>query len=215
MSISLPQTENRIVLSDISWATFEALLADADHRGSRFTYDRGILEIMSPSSEHERLGRLIGRMIEAFTEEMGIPIQSGGSTTLKSELKQRGLEPDECYYIANEPQVRELDDIDLSVNPPPDLAIEVDITSSSLDQLGIYAALGVPEVWICDGKHLQIYRLQGDGSYSLQDRSPTFPSLPPKTILDFLARRKKTDETSWIKSFRDWVRKNISNSNKI
>jgi Uma2 family endonuclease len=209
MSILIPQAENRVVLSDISWATFEALLADANHRGSRFTYDEGILEIMSPSSEHERIGRLIGRMIEAFTEEMAIPIQSGGSTTLKSELKQRGLEPDECYYIANESAVRELDEIDLSVNPPPDFAIEVDITSSSLDKLGIYAALGVPEVWMCNGKHLKIYRLQDDGAYAMQDRSPTFPSLPPETILDFLARRKTTDETSWIKSFREWVRENI------
>ena len=209
MSILIPQAENRVVLSDISWATFEALLADADHRNSLFTFDRGILEIMSPSSEHERFGRLIRRMIEAFTEEMEIPLRSGGSTTLKSEFKQRGLEPDECYYVANESAVRGLDEIDLDVNPPPDLAIEIDISSSSLDKLGIYAALGVPEVWMCDGKHLKIYRLQNDGAYAMQEHSPTFPSLPPETILDFLARRKTTDETSWIKSFRDWVRKSV------
>ncbi len=208
MSISTPQTENRIVLSDVSWSTFEALLADTDHRGSRFAYDRGNLEIMSPSLEHERLSSLISRMIEAYTEELGIPVQTARSTTLKSELKQKGLEPDESYYIANEAQIRGLDEIDLSVNPPPDLAIEVDITSSSLDQLGIYAALGVPEVWICDGAHLKIYRLQTGGEYAIQDRSPTFPSLPPETIIGFLAKRNNTDETSWIRSFRQWV-KNI------
>jgi Uma2 family endonuclease len=206
MSILIPQAENRVVLSDISWATFEALLADADHRGSRFVYDRGDLEIMSPSSEHEWIHRLIGRMIETYTEELGIPVRSAGSTTLKSELKKRGLEPDECYYIANESAVRGLDEIDLSVNPPPDLAIEVDISASSLDQLGIYAALGVPEVWMCDGARLRIYRLQDDGTYAQQDLSPTFPALSPETILDFLARRKNTDETTWIKSFREWVR---------
>lgn len=209
MSILTQQTENRVVLSDISWATFEALLADADHRGSRFIYDRGNLEIMSPSSEHEWLSTLIGRMIETYTLELGIPIRSGGSTTLKSELKQLGLEPDECYYIVNESAVRGLDEIDLTVNPPPDLAIEVDITSSSLDQLGIYAALGVPEVWMCDGAHLRIYRLQSEGIYTLKDLSPTFPGLPPESILDFLARRNNTDETSWIKSFREWVRNKI------
>lgn len=207
MSILSPQTENRVVLSDISWATYEALLADANHRGSRFAYDKGILEIMSPSSEHEWLSTLIGRMIETYTLELGIPIRSGGSTTLKSELKQLGLEPDECYYIANEPVVRGLDEIDSSINPPPDLAIEIDITSSSLDQLGIYAALGVPEVWICDGIHLKIYRLQPDNAYAMQDRSPTFPLLEPETVVEFLARRKLSDETSWIKSFRQWVRK--------
>jgi Uma2 family endonuclease len=208
MSISTPQTESRIVLSDVSWATFQALLADTDHRGSRFTYDRGNLEIMSPSLEHERLSSLIGRMIEAYTEELGIPIQTARSTTLKSELKQRGLEPDESYYITNEAQVRGLDEIDLSVNPPPDLAIEVDITSSSLDQLGIYAALGVPEVWICDGTNLAIYGLQTDGSYALLDRSSTLRTLLPQTIVEFLAKRNSTDETSWIRSFRQWV-KNI------
>jgi Uma2 family endonuclease len=211
MSILIPQAENRVVLSDISWVTFEALLADANHRGSRFVYDRGDLEIMSPSFEHERIKRLIGRLLETFSEQLGIPIQSAGSTTLKDELKQRGLEPDECYYIANEPAVRGLDEIDIGVNPPPDLAIEIDITSSSMDQLGIYAALGVPEVWMCDGKNLKIYQLQNNGAYAIQDRSPTFPSLPPETILDFLARRKSTDETSWIKSFRDWVRKSVIN----
>ena len=208
MSILIPQAENRVVLNDVSWATFEALLADTDHRNSLFTFDRGTLEIMSPSFMNmSRLGRLIGRMIETYTEEMGMPIRSGGSTTLKSELKQRGLEPDECYYVANESAVRGLDEIDLSVNPPPDLAIEIDISTSSLDQLGIYAALGVPEVWMCDGVHLRIYRLQGDGNYAPQDLSPTFPALPPESILDFLARRNNTDETSWIKSFREWVRK--------
>jgi Uma2 family endonuclease len=206
----MPQTENRVVLRDVSWATFEALLADTDHRGSRFTYDRGVLEIMSPSVEHERLGRLIGRMIEAFTEEMDIPILSGGSTTLKSELKQRGLEPDECYYIAHEAQVRELDEIDLEINPPPDLAIEIDITSSSMDQLGIYAALGVPEVWICDGANLKIYRLQPDGVYAKQGGSPSLPSISPEIVLDFLSRRKQSDETTWIKAFRQWVRENAA-----
>jgi Uma2 family endonuclease len=185
-----------------------ALLAETNRRGSRFTYDRGSLEIMSPSREHERIGRLIGRIIETYTEELEIPISTAASTTLKSQLKQCGLEPDESYYIANEAQVRELDDIDLSVNPPPDLAIEVDITTSSLNQLGIYSALGVPEVWICDGKQLKIYRLRSDGEYSTENSSPTFPSLPPETILEFLAKRNSTDETSWIKSFRQWV-KNI------
>ncbi|MGW8257592.1 MAG: Uma2 family endonuclease, partial [Thermoguttaceae bacterium] len=147
---------------------------------------------------------------EAYTEELGIPIQSGGSTTLKNKLKQRGLEPDECYYIAHEPAVRGLDEIDLTVNPPPDLAIEVDISSSSLDQLEVYASLGLPEVWICDGEHIKIHLLS-DGAYVSQDRSSALPSLFPETVLSFLRKRHDTDETSWIKSFRQWVReKNAS-----
>lgn len=212
MSISLPQIENRVVLTDVSWATFEALLTDTNHRGSRFIYDRGNLEIMSPSYEHERLRRLIGRLIETYTEILGIPIQSAGSTTLKSELKGRGLEPDECYYIANEPLVRGLDEIDLSVNPPPDLAVEIDISSSSLDQLSIYAALGVAEVWIYNGTQLNLYRLQQGNRYEQCTLSPALPALSPETVLEFLSRRNTTDETNLIKSFRQWVREKIKHT---
>ena len=142
MSIGSSQSETRVVLSGISWSTFESVLAETQNHGTRFTYDRGYLEMMSPSREHERAKRFIGRMIEAATEELGIPISSASSTTLKAEWDERGLEADESYYIANEARVRGRDEIDLRVDPPPDLAIEVDISSSSLDQLGIYADLG-------------------------------------------------------------------------
>ena len=206
MSIVVPQAENRVVLTHVSWATFEALLAETDRRGTRFTYDRGVLEMMSPSREHERVKGMLGRMIETLTLELAIPISSGGSTTLKSQMRQRGVEPDECYYVANEPRVRGKDDFDLTVDPPPDLAIEVDISSSSIDQLGIYGALGVPEVWLCDGAKLQVYQLQADGTYTQQARSPSFPFLPLQEVEGFLRRRNATDETTWIRQFRDWAR---------
>ena len=206
MSVGNLQAENRVVLSSITWSTFESLLASTDHRGTRFTYDRGYLEIMSPSDPHERLKRLLGRMVETLTEELGIPIRSGGSTTLKSQLKQRGLEPDECYYVAREPAVRGRHKLDLGEDPPPDLSIEVDISSSSLKQLSIYADLGVPEVWLYDAVTLKVYQLQSDGAYAQQTRSPAFPFLPLEEIERFLARRNETDETTWIRSFRAWVK---------
>lgn len=206
MSVVSLQPENRVVLRNVSWATFEALLAETDRRGTRFTYDRGVLEIMSPSREHERIKSLIGRMIETMTLELDIPISSAGSTTLKNPLKERGVEPDECYYVANEERVRGRDDLDLEVDPPPDLAIEVDITSSSVDQLGIYAALGVPEVWLCDGAAIRVCQLQGDGTYAKQPRSPSFPFLPLDEIERFLEQRNATDETTWIRQFRAWAR---------
>ena len=138
--------------------------------------------------------------------EWNIPIRSSGSTTLKNELKQRGLEPDECYYVANESQVRGCEEIDLLIAPPPDLAIEVDISTSSLDQLSIYADLGVPEVWLYDGATLKVHQLQSDGKYVQQTRSPSFPFLPLEEIEGFFARRNETDETTWIRSFRAWVK---------
>ena len=120
MSIATLPCENRVLLSGVAWSTYEALLADTQCSGTRFTYDRGYLEIMSPSREHERIKSLLGRMIEAMTEELDIPISSGGSTTLKAELKQRGAEPDECYYVANEPRMRGREDYDPAVDPPPE-----------------------------------------------------------------------------------------------
>ncbi|OHB73485.1 MAG: hypothetical protein A2V70_20495 [Planctomycetes bacterium RBG_13_63_9] len=199
------QTAGHVVLQNIAWSTYEAIVAENRNPGTRFTYDRGTLEIMSPSKEQQRCKKLIGRMIETMTEELGIPIRSAGSTTWTSEARQQGLEPDECYYVANESRVRGRDEIDLAVDPPPDLAIEVEISSRLIDKMPIYARLGVPEVWRYDGRTLQVEQLQRDGTYARQDHSSAFPFLPLAEMTRFLDRRNATDETSWIRSFRQWV----------
>lgn len=206
MSTIENQAENRVLLTSVSWATFEALLAETDQRGSRFAYDRGSLEIMSPSRKHERLKKRIGRIIELVTEELGIPISSEGSLTLKHEMRLRGVEPDECYYLANEALVREKEEIDLALDPPPDLAIEVQITRSALDKLQIYSVIGVGEVWLYDGRTLRAYHLQSDGSYLEADRSNSFPLLPLRDVADFLQRYTSTDETAWAREVRGWAR---------
>ncbi len=206
MTLVETQTVGQVLLHNVPWSTYEVLLSDLDPRGTRLTYDRGNLEIMSPSREHERLKRLIGRMIETMTVEWNMPISSGGSTTIKSEMKKRGLEPDECYYVANESRMRGKDDFDINVDPPPDLVVEVDITRSSLNRMELYAAFGVPEVWRYDGKALRVELLQADGTYGRQDQSSAFPFLPLAEIPRFLERRNATDETTWIRSFRQWVR---------
>ena len=155
---------------------------------------------MSSSEEHERTKKLLGRMVEVMTEELDIPIRSSGSTTLKSQLRQRGLEPDECYYVANERAVRGRKRIDLDIDPSPDLAIEVDISSSSLDQLRIYASLGVPEVWLYDGASLRVHQLQPEGTYARQTRSPSFPFLPLEEAEGFLAATKPTKPPGSVRS---------------
>jgi len=204
--VAPPDPETRVVLSNISWATFEALLAETDQRNTRFTYDRGILEIMSPSVEHEWYHRLLGRLVEAFTMERNIPIRSTAATTLKSQLKDRSLEADESYYLANELLVRGRIDLDLAHDPPPDLAIEVEISRSAVDKLAIYADLGVSEVWFYNGESLRMYTLQPDGTYERKPRSFLLPQLTKDIIEGFLARRHESDETTWIRSFHDWVR---------
>jgi Uma2 family endonuclease len=204
IAASSPNAETRIVIPNMAWEVFEALGA-SDCAGTRFAYDKGMLEIMSPSIEHEWYHRILGQIVEVVTEEMNIPRLSAGSTTLKLQLKKRGLEPDECFYFAHERQMRGKRELDLTVDPPPDLAIEVDISRSSIDKLSIYADLGVPELWFYDGESLAVRRLQ-DGVYVEQDRSDTFPFLDLKEIERFMGRFEHLDETAWARSFREWVK---------
>lgn len=202
-------TESRVRLSRISWDTYERLLAELDERSIRLTYDRGELEIMSPSQRHERFKRLIGRIIEEVTLELGIPLMSCGSTTWRQRLQERGLEPDECYYIAHEAQVRGIEEVDLERDPPPDLAVEVEITRSALDRMAIYASLGIPEVWRYDGHSLRVAVLQPDGTYATVDKSPSLPLLTLSVVERFLTESVGRDETAWMREVRNWVRKSL------
>src|SRR5438067_1421340 len=130
-----------VLLHGIDWPTYRRLLRVFDGRpGIRLTYDRGALEIRTTSPLHEHYRRLLGRMIEALTEELNIPLAGYGSMTFRRPRK-RGLEPDQCYWIAEEARMRGRDSIDLRVDPPPELIVEIDITSSSLNRMGIYATL--------------------------------------------------------------------------
>jgi Uma2 family endonuclease len=199
-----------VLLHGVRWSTYEALLEDMGDRHIRFTYDDGSLEIMTLSSRHERSKTRIRRMIDAMTEELNIPILSGGSTTFKKELLKKGLEPDECYWVANELAVRGRIDLDIELDPPPDIAIEVEISISVLNRLGIYAALGVSEVWRTDGREIFVVQLQDNRTYASVTQSPNFPWLPLDELSRFLRESSTMDETSWIRSFRAWVRTELS-----
>lgn len=210
MAISeLPRTEASFLLRQVSWDFYETCLAEIGDRAVRLTYHRGNLEMMSPSKEHERCKRAIGRMIEALTEELNVPIQSAGSTTWRRKDLDCGLEPDECYYIEHEAQVRGRDTADPSSNPPPDLAVEIEITASALQRMPIYAELGVRELWRYDGKTLSFLQLADDGQYHACPRSLSFPLLLVEDLTRFMDARNDTDETTWIRSFRAWVREHL------
>jgi Uma2 family endonuclease len=197
--------DQRFLLRNIDWSRYRSLADALGEVHVRLTYDRGKLELMTLSHGHERWSNLLGRFVEVLTEELEMPCQSGGSTTLDREDLERGLEPDQCYYIEHETAVRNKDDIDLGIDPPPDLVIEVDVSRSSLSRMDIYAALGVPEVWRFDGTSLHVYRL-AEGRYVEGDHSPHFPHLPLAEVHSFLLRRNTMDETSLIRAFRQWVR---------
>jgi Uma2 family endonuclease len=196
---------NRVLLTGVSWSTYQSLITDIERvSGKRLTYDRGTLEILMPLPPHETHKKLLGRFVEVVTEALGIEIRSLGSTTWSREDLARGLEADECYYIQHEPEVRGKSTIDLSVDPPPDLAIEVDITSSSLDRLSIYASLGVAEIWRYDGDVVRIYSLV-DGNYEAQEISTVLPLLSSEILMRFLRMSASMGETSLVRLVRQWV----------
>lgn len=209
MTATLTAPSRSMVLQGISWSTYQALIHDLEaDPAKRLTYDQGTLEIMVPLPPHERYKSLLSRIVEVTTEETDTEIASLGSTTWSREDLQKGLEADECFYIQNERLVRGKDTIDLTVDPPPDLAIEVDNTSSSINRMAIYAALGVPEVWRFDGETLTLYGLEA-GEYRPQEASTVLPLLQRADILRFLQASQTMGETTWVREFRQWVREQL------
>jgi len=152
---------------------------------------------------------LLGRFVDTLTDELKLRVIAGRSTTFRKRKKQRGLEPDNCYWIASEPQVRGQVPLDLRKAPPPDLVIEVDVTHSSLNRLAIYASLKIPEVWRFAEDQVMFLLLQKDGPYS-PGPSLSFPGLQGSDLGPFLALWKREDDTTAVAQFRDWVRQRIA-----
>ena len=198
--------EQRVILQNVSWRLFENLLDElGENRAARLAYDQGVLEILSPLMPHEHNKRLIERLIEILCEELDLNIKSVGSMTCKREDLQRGIEPDSGFYIQNEPLVRQREELNFPQDPPPDLMVEVDFSSSSLNKEPIYLALGIPEIWRYAGGKLTIKHLQ-HGQYIQLDYSPTFANLPLIIIPQFLRQSPEIGEVGVIKAFRTWVK---------
>jgi Uma2 family endonuclease len=207
MTATLLTPTELIHLTGISWQTYETLLEELSDRRLRLTYNRGTLEIMAPSPEHELSKKVIGRFVETLAEEADLQIYPLGSTTFKCpELS--GAEPDECFYIRRIGAVRGKKRLDLTEDPAPDLVIEIDVTSSSRNRLQVYADLGVVEVWVYDGEALVIHQLQ-DGTYLISQTSQFFPSLPISDLTEFLQQAETVDYLELVKTFRNWVRSQI------
>lgn len=205
MSVASISIEQRLVLSNISWAQYVGYSDLLGERHVRVTYDGARMEIMTVSPEHERAKHLLSRLLAALTEELNLDIAGFGSMTCRREDLERGLEPDECYWIENEPKIRGRTDIDLESDPPPDLVLEIEISRSVLDRLGLYARLGVPEVWRWDGRSLRACWLQADETYAEQKESRAFPFLPLAKLEAFLRNSTKMTETELVRKFRKWV----------
>ncbi len=188
-------------LDQVSWQTYCDLREAPENQHVRMTFDQGRLYLMSPSRLHERIAELVGQLVIAWTDVHNIPRLSGGSTTMKAQLLNRGLEPDKCFYIQNEAAVRRSDRYDAQNDPPPDLAIEVDVTSLSTVRMPIYADLTVPEVWRWIDDQIEVYHLVGT-EYQLVDQSICLSGFPFDKAIACLNDRFDKDETSLIAEFR-------------
>lgn len=203
--------ESRVVLKGISWATFKALMADiGEDRSCRIAYDQGILEIMVPYQEHEEPKIMISSLVEALADELEIEIRQLGSLTLEREDLTRAVEPDTCFYIQNEAVVRGKE-IKLPDVPPPDLVVESDYTSSSLNKFNIYASLGVPELWRYSKRSLQVYQLV-EGNYEFSETSLAFPFLPIAEIPGLIEHSKLVGQRACVRLFRARVREILKSS---
>lgn len=199
---ALPET--RMVIENVLWETYEALAEQRRGSVPRMTYDNGVLELMSPRRQHENIGRLVGRMIETYSEVKGIEIQSVASTTFKLKSLQKGFEADESYYVTHAELIRPKEEVNLKTDPPPDLVVEVEITSSAIEKLKLFAAMQIPEVWRHDGQKLEMFRLI-NGDYQAIVSSRELPGLAIDCIETFLNRRFEVGETALIREFRQSI----------
>ncbi|MCC3413437.1 MULTISPECIES: Uma2 family endonuclease [unclassified Microcoleus] len=196
--------EQRVVFRDITWEGYQQLLQIlGDKRAATLTFDRGTLEITMPLEEHEFSARLIEFLIRILVRELGLKIKTMGSTTLDRSDLERGAEPDNAYYIQNQPLVAGRT-VDLATDPPPDLVVEIDITHTDINKPALYASMGVPELWRYDGREWRIYKLEND-EYLEVSVSPTFPILPKSKLYEFLAAAQ-VDEVEAEVNLRNWVR---------
>ncbi len=193
--------ENRTVLERVRWETFEELAEQRRGSVPRMVFDEGVLEMMSPKRQHENIGRLIGRLIEIYTEAIGIEILSVASTTFKRKDLQKAFEADESYYVTHAEQIRPKVEVDLLVDPPPDLVIEVEITSSAIEKMKLFSVMGVPEVWRHDGARLTMYRLNAKAYESILS-SIELPGLSSLVIDSYIEQRFAVGETQLIRHFR-------------
>ncbi len=204
---STVQAEQKVILPSVTWETYERLLNEhLESNSTRFTYDRGRLEIMILSVKHEKLKEKLMTLVGAVAEALEVDIEGAGSTTFRREDLERGFEPDACYYLTEATLIRQKDDLDLTIDPPPELVIEIDITSPSLNKFPIFAAIGVAEVWrYSGGGQVSIFRLSG-GEYVNVAESVALPGVSGALVSRLLAVSQTMKRTEWLRLVRESVK---------
>ena len=198
----------QMLLKDISWQQLENIMEEmGERRAARISYSHGWLEIMVPLAEHEKDKELIGDLVKIVLEQLQIDFEPFGSTTLKNERMRQAVEPDTSFYIQNQAAVIGKNRIDLTVDPPPDLAIEIDITSRT--RFDNYEILGVPELWRYTQQCLEISLLQ-NGKYIKSQSSPNFPNIPiVELVNEYVQQCLTIGRSQAMRNFRNWVQQNL------
>lgn len=192
-----------LIVRDVDWDEYERLLQELAHRpGLRVSYDRGTLEVMSPSAEHDAYARVIDKLVWLYLDARGRDVESYGSATWRLKSAHKGVEPDSCFYIANAGLVIGKRVINLEFDPPPDVVVEIDITSETLKKLPIYAALQVPEVWRYDGTRVHFHALV-EAEYREIAESRAVPGLSAAMLAEALQQSKTAGQAAALRAFRD------------
>src|SRR5215217_4998688 len=195
-----------VVLPYVSWETYERLLSDDEERRvPRMTYDRGVLELVTPSMPHEMEALTITRIVDIVGAVMGVPVLTAGGTTYRRHDLERDFEPDASFYIQNETRVRSRRELDLIVDPPPDVVLEMEMSRSARDKLPLFASMGVPEVWRCDGQRVTILILE-QNRYRESSTSLALPVLTSDVLTRFLAESRTALSPNWFQAVSDWAR---------
>lgn len=197
--------DERIVLPRVSWETYERLLADdTERRVPRMTYDQGVLELVTPSMPHDEDARTIAFLVRIVAATLDIPIRGVGSTTFRRQDLERGFEPDASFYINHEQRIRGKRQVDLTIDPPPDLVLEMEMSRSAINKLALFASMGIPEVWRCDGQRVTILVLAQD-RYREAASSLALPALTTDVLTRFLSESRAMLSPDWFRMVSEWA----------
>ena len=198
--------DERVVLSCVNWETYERLLRDDEERRvPRMTYDQGVLELVTPSTPHEKAAQTLTTLVVIVSATIGTPIVNVGSTTYRRKDLRRGFEPDASFYVQNESRVRDRPEINLTVDPPPDIVLEMEMSRSMRDKLPLFANMGIPELWRCDGQQVTILLLERD-NYRESFNSLALPVLTSDVLTRFLAESRTMLSPDWFEAVSEWAR---------
>jgi Uma2 family endonuclease len=199
------QITQRVILNDISWETYQRLMEErGEHPQPRYAFDRGRLEIMVTSYEHENLKHVLEMLVELLAAELEIDIEGAASTTFQREDLAQGFEPDASFYVEHASRIRGLKQIDLNVDPPPELVIEIDISHASLNKFPIFAGLGIPEIWRYHKETITIFKLDGN-AYRAQAASELFPGATDADLTRLINDGRQMKRSDWFRSVREWA----------